>query len=60
MSRTCTECHSPLDRRNPPMKPVKLREGQPGYGIPRLRVTIYGALCGACVRASMQPRRVKR
>ena len=58
--RQCTECHTPLDRRNPPMKPVKLREGQPGYGIPCLRVTLYGALCGACVRASMQPRRVRR
>jgi len=38
---------------------VKLREGQPGASVPRLRVTLYGSLCGACARAAISKRRIK-
>ncbi len=60
MSRTCAECRTPLGRENPPAAPVVLREGQPGAMVPRLRITLHGALCGRCARESIALRRMQR
>ena len=57
--RTCATCHEPFDRDRPPVEPVKLREGQPGHTVPRLKLTLYGSLCAACARARIARRRRK-
>ena len=60
MSRTCAECRTPLDSRNPPAAPVTLRKGQPGATVPRLAITLLGSLCAACARELVAPRRATR
>ncbi len=42
------------------MKPVKLREGQRGYGVPRLRVALYGAPYCHCVHKAPPARAVSK
>lgn len=59
-TRCCAECQQPFTRDNGPTAPVKLREGQPGASVPRLRLTLYGSLCAVCARAALAKRKVKR
>ena len=48
--RVCSDCAEPFNRDKPPVEFVELREGQPGYQVPRLRITLTGSLCAACAR----------
>ena len=48
--RHCAACKEPFTGIRPPVEPVTLREGQPGYTVPRLRITLTGSLCAACAR----------
>jgi len=55
--RICATCREPFTRDNGPVAPVKLREGQPGSTVPRLKLTLYGSLCAACARTAITRRR---
>lgn len=59
-TRVCAGCSAPFTRDNGPVTPVKLREGQPGASVPRLKLTLYGSLCGLCARQAISRRRIRK
>jgi len=57
MIRVCAGCREPFSEYKPATAPVRLREGEPGHAVPRLRVDLWGSLCASCARSQAVRRR---